>query len=115
MTFIQNNYLKERAKDLNTNNNNEANVMNDFINSLNIDKSYSLFEELERKQEFTDTERQQANLFLDYLKRSGSNKELESFIDKALKNAIADTIRATRLKQQEAKQEAFNSSLPYKD
>lgn len=97
-------------------NNTEANIMIDFINSLNIEtKENSLFYELERKQEFTDTERQQANIFLEYLKHSNSNKELESFIDKALKNSLADTIRANRLKQQEAKQEAFNSSLPYKD
>lgn len=70
-------------------------MQSEKINTINI------FENLTKKQSFTVEETRQASLFKDYLVSSGANKELESFLDKALKNKMADEFKEYQEKQSE--------------
>jgi len=53
---------------------------------------FSLFDQLTKKESFTDSEIKQASLYRDYLASSQTNSDLASFLRKAIKNNMADQI-----------------------
>ena len=76
---------------------------------------YSLFEQMTKKEDFTDNEIKQASLYRDYLSSSKTNNELESFLRKAIKNNMADKMAEYREQQSEADYQERKRSLIYVD
>jgi hypothetical protein len=74
---------------------------------------FSLFDQLTKKESFTDSEIKQASLYRDYLASSQTNSELESFLRKAIKNNMADKIKEQKEKELESDYEDRKRSLIY--
>ena len=74
---------------------------------------FSPFNQLTKKEDFTDSEIKQASLYRDYLSSSQTNSELESFLRKAIKNNMADKIKEQKEKELESDYEDRKRSLIY--
>lgn len=74
---------------------------------------YSLFDQLTKKESFTDSEIKQASLYRDYLASSQTNSDLASFLRKAIKNNMADQIKEQKEKELESDYEDRKRSLIY--
>lgn len=88
------------------------------IQNINISeetRTINLFENLTKKQKYTSEEIRQASLYRDYLASSGANAELSNFLDKALKNNMADEIREQQERENKEEYEDRKRSLIYVD
>jgi hypothetical protein len=74
---------------------------------------FSLFDQLTKKESFTDSEIKQASLYRDYLASSQTNSDLASFLRKAIKNNMADQIKEQKEKELESDYEDRKRSLIY--
>ena len=74
---------------------------------------FSLFDQLTKKEAFTDSEIKQASLYRDYLASSQTNSDLASFLRKAIKNNMADKIAEQKEKELESDYEDRKRSLIY--
>jgi len=74
---------------------------------------FSLFDQLTKKESFTDNEIKQASLYRDYLASSQTNSDLASFLRKAIKNNMADQIKEQKEKELESDYEDRKRSLIY--
>ena len=74
---------------------------------------FSLFDQLTKKESFTDSEIKQASLYRDYLANSQTNSDLASFLRKAIKNNMADQIKEQKEKELESDYEDRKRSLIY--
>ncbi len=74
---------------------------------------FSLFDQLTKKESFTDSEIKQASLYRNYLASSQTNSDLASFLRKAIKNNMADQIKEQKEKELESDYEDRKRSLIY--